>query len=68
MVSANNYFACYLGACEMHVLKMMFPLEVYFIRSFVAQWSGARLLGLPAPPTSGATLGNSLSVSLCPWL
>lgn len=25
MVSANNCFACYLGACEMHALKMMFP-------------------------------------------
>lgn len=43
---------------------MIFPLEVYFIWSFVAQWSGARLLGLQAPLTSGATLGNSLSVSL----
>lgn len=43
---------------------MMFPLETYFIRSFVAQWSGARLLGLQALLTSGATLGNSLSVSV----
>lgn len=29
MVSANNCFACYLGACAMHVMKIMFPYYNY---------------------------------------
>ena len=46
----------------------MFPLEIYFTCSSAAQWAGAKLPGFQAPLTSCVTVGNSLSVSLCPWL